>query len=224
MLSRKLMATGVATLLALGGVLTSLTPASADTTSGVVAVTGWAHLFRFPDNTSDANPVPNPPVSAFADFCANGLINAAPVVEGVANPATLGPSTSCLPGPGIPGPGPGIHANITAYSEPCAPVAGFADGTLTGEGPLAGTGVEQQFAWVRVGLVAVVELGDAMAPPVTLPGLPIADPDGAAVAVFVPLVGPGNTCPSPTDMTGEGGPINAYVAAVGAWDTALSPS
>ncbi|MDQ1700457.1 MAG: hypothetical protein QOG34_2320, partial [Frankiaceae bacterium] len=101
------------------------------------------------------------------------------------------------------------------YDEPCPPVIGFASGSLTLGPDVLGrpNPAPEFFYWARVGLTAVLVIADTAYPPATAgaAGLAAQVPDGAAVAVFVPLLGAGNVlCP-------PGAPVDAYVAAAGAF-------
>lgn len=212
MISKKLMAIVAATIMALGGVVASVSPASATATDkGVVAATGWVHLPCFGSGVEAPNAAcPDPSGNAFvtAKFCVNGVYDAPPPIvydDGVANPTPPGP-TACVGG--TTPTAPSLTAKFT-YLEPCpVPAVGFAEGSLSLAGQPNPNPIEY-FSWVRVGLTAVLQISDVGPPPLVDPqALPGAD--GSAVAIFAPAGAPGVACP--------GGPIDAYVAAVGAFN------
>ena len=218
--ARRRLGPAVAALAALGAIA-PFTPASADPPNpdhGVLAATGWVTLPSFPSG-GEAGPVT-------AKFCVNGATGATPpppiwvYADGVANPnQPPGPTTVCVGA----GAGPSLTAVFT-YDEPCpAPVLGFAEGSLNlgaaavfvpptpnPNGYNATPPGTEYFAWIRSGPTALLFIRDTPWPAADPQGLAYATADGAGAAVFVPFPGLANVpCP--------GGPINAYVAAVGAW-------
>jgi hypothetical protein len=235
---KKLAAIAAATLTAAAGALISAAPAASASAGdvGVIAVSGWVNLPAFP-SVVETGPV-------HAELCVTGVVASGGTAhvysDGHADPTAAalpsGPGETDCQGPqqlfGLstedanPACGDGVAdcGSLTAdfnYLEPNPALVGFAEGQLSlwgfgsdGTGTAQGT---ECFAWVRVGLTAVVGIADPVGSCATTPVVNhdptvFASTDGAAVAVFVPLVGPGNF-----PLSGPGGKVSAYVQAVGAF-------
>lgn len=179
------------------GAIAPMTPASADVgDEGVVVAEGVVTLPAFPSNTVRG------PIAT--SLCVQGVVvQVAPFVY-IQDPCVTAAASAS-----------GSLGVSFSYQEPCPAAIGFAAGTLTlGADALGHTPTGSQgFAWVRVGLTAIIQISDTtpigVGPFTPLPGV-----DGGAVAVFVPILpNAGNVtgCPPPDD------PITAFVATAGAW-------
>lgn len=193
------------------------TPAAAATVSASGAmVTGVVHLPIFPGTALDlAAPLcADGPIGG--TYTVGGTIGGTVETDGVANPADGG--NTCLGAFTLFGvtsgnPVPGSLVVNYGYTEPCA--TGIAVGLATGDVVKGSTGaLVQYFLWNRVGLTSVILLSGTTYGGPASPGHVIGSADllhtgGVAAGLFVPLTVPATPCP--------GGPLNAYVAAVGSW-------
>lgn len=224
-------------------------PAAADTLgldTGVVGIVGFAHLNGadptvIPPATS-AFPCAVPG-SAIAPGCAGGFTGACVVGASISVPDVGDTGVTSIVGGGVDttplhnivpqipaesaGAGDGCGAvndspGTIQYWEPPGGLAGTATGTLvinekSGDVPADTDTFTENFQWFRVGLTAAVILSNVCESPCGGGPVPGA---GAAAAIFVPKVVPGDSACFPNPATGPAGcpaTWNVFIASVGAF-------